>query len=56
MGTMFGPQFRDSCLLDLLQRVNSSVSPEIHESKWPVNWEKNRVDFIVIYTVSLWYE
>ena len=42
--------FRESDLLDL-QHVNSSTSPEIHESKWPVNWEKNRVNFKVTYTM-----
>lgn len=30
-----------------LQHVNSSTSPERHKSKWPVNWVKNRVNFIV---------
>ncbi len=33
--------------------MNSSISPEIHASKWPVNWAKNRVNFIVTYTMCI---
>ncbi len=29
-------------------------STEIHVSKWPVNWVKNRVNFIVTYTMCIW--
>ncbi len=41
----------ESCQSDL-QHVNSSISPKIHVSKWPVNWVKNRVNFIDTYIVS----
>ena len=40
-----------SDLLDL-QHVNSSTSPEIHKSKWLVNWGKNKVTLKVTYTIS----
>ncbi len=33
--------------------VDSSFSPEIHENKRPVNWEKNIINFIVIYTMCI---
>ncbi len=49
---LFALQFRKSCQSDL-QHVNSSISPEIHVSKWPVNWVKNRVNFIVTYTMCI---
>ncbi len=41
------------CCVDLSDHVNSPISPEIHESKWPVSWEKNRVNFIVTYTMCI---
>ncbi len=33
--------------------VDSSSSPEIHENKRPVNWEKNIINLIVIYTMCI---
>jgi len=46
------PHFRESDLLDLTN-VNLSTSPEIHDCKWPVNWEKHRVNLKVTYTMCI---